>query len=136
MTDWNQQIIEEFRATGGKAAAMPLEAPSALVLVHHTGAKSGTERVTPLMTLLDGDDIVLFASYAGAPNNPAWFHNLVTNPETVVELGTDTIPVRARVADGEERERLWKIQKELLPQFAGYEDKTDRTIPVVVLERR
>ena len=135
MADFNQQIIDEFRSNGGKVPSYPLEDPSAIVLVHHTGAKSGTERVTPLVSQLKGDDIVVFASYAGAPTNPAWFHNLVANPETVVELGTETIPVTVRVAEGSERDEIWETQKQLQPGFAEYEDKTDRTIPVVVLER-
>ena len=133
MNDWNQQIIAEFRANDGKVGGPFEGAP--MVLVTHKGARTGTERVTPLMALLDGDDIVIFASKAGAPDNPDWYHNLVANPDTTVELGTDTIPVRARVADGAERDDLWTRQKTAYPQFQGYEDSTTRVIPVVVLER-
>jgi deazaflavin-dependent oxidoreductase (nitroreductase family) len=133
MSDWNQQIIDEFRANDGKVAQF---AGADMVLVHHTGAKSGTERVTPLVARLDGDDIIIFASKAGAPTNPDWFHNLVANPSTTIELGTDTVPVTARVAEGDERERLWSRQKEEMPGFAEYEASAGtRQIPVVVLER-
>lgn len=134
--DFNQQIIEEFHATGGHASYFPVEPPSALVLVHHKGAKSGTERVNPLVAQLVDDKIAIFASKGGAPDNPDWFHNLKANPETVVELGTDTIEVTARVAEGDERDRIWSEQKTLQPAFAKYEEQTDRVIPVVVLERR
>jgi deazaflavin-dependent oxidoreductase (nitroreductase family) len=105
-----------------------------MVLVTHTGAKTGTERTTPLMALVDGDDLVIFASKAGAPDNPDWYHNLVANPETTVEYGTETFPARARVTQGAERDDLWTRQKAAYPQFQGYEDSTDRVIPVVVLE--
>lgn len=133
MNDWNQQIIEEFRANGGKVGGPFEGAP--MVLVQHKGARTGTERTTPLMYLPDGDDVVIFASKAGAPDNPDWYHNLLANPETTAELGTETVAVRARVAEGDEREDLWTRQKLAYPQFQGYEDATDRVIPVVVLER-
>jgi deazaflavin-dependent oxidoreductase (nitroreductase family) len=84
----------------------------------------------------DGDNLVIFASKAGAPTHPDWYHNLVANPEVTVEVGAGTVPVRARVADGDERERLWSRQIEVMPGFAEYQSKTDRTIPVVVLEQR
>ena len=130
--DINQQIIEQFRANAGTVEGFG----DSIVLVHHKGAKTGTERVNPLAAQFDGDNIVIFASKAGAPDNPAWFHNLVANPDTVVEVGTDTLDVHARVAEGDEHDRLWETQKQLMPGFAEYEEKTDRTIPVVVLERR
>lgn len=133
MNDWNQQIIAEFRANDGVVGGPFEGAP--MVLVHHTGAKTGTERVTPLMAQLKGDDLVIFASKGGAPDNPDWYHNLLANPETTVEYGTDTFAVKARVAEGDEREQLWTKQKTEWPQFQGYEDSTTRTIPVVVLER-
>ncbi len=104
------------------------------MLLHHKGAKSGTERVNPLVYLREGDKYVIFASKAGAPTSPDWYHNLRANPDTTVEVGIQTIPVTARVAEGEEREQLWSKQKEVAPQFAEYEAKTDRVIPVVVLE--
>lgn len=132
--DFNKAIIDEFRANEGKVGGGFAGAP--MILVHHRGAKSGTERVSPLVYQDDGDNIVVFASMGGAPNNPQWFHNLVANPETTVEVGTETIPVRARVAQGDERERIFTKQKELIPVFADYEAKTTREIPVVVFERR
>ncbi len=133
MNDWNQQIIAEFRANEGRVGGPFEGAP--MVLVSHTGARSGTVRTTPLMYLPDGEDIVIFASKAGAPDNPDWFHNLVANPEATAEVGSDTLQVRARVAEGPERDDLWTRQKAAYPQFQGYEDATDRIIPVVVLER-
>jgi deazaflavin-dependent oxidoreductase (nitroreductase family) len=133
MNDWNQQIIAEFRANEGRVGGPFEGAP--MVLVTHRGARSGIERTTPLMYLPEGDDVVIFASKAGAPDNPDWFHNLVANPDASIEVGTDTVPVRARVAEGAERDDLWTRQKLAYPQFQGYEDATDRVIPVVVLER-
>ncbi len=131
--EWNRQIIAEFRENEGRVGGPFEGAP--MVLITHKGAKTGTERTTPLMYLPNGDDIVIFASKAGAPTNPDWYHNLVANPEASAEVGTDTIAVRARVAEGAERDELWERQKTAYPQFQGYEDATDRVIPVVVLER-
>ncbi|MET0826880.1 MAG: nitroreductase family deazaflavin-dependent oxidoreductase [Acidimicrobiales bacterium] len=133
MSDWNTKIIEEFRATDGKVGGQFEGAP--LLLLHSTGAKSGQDRVAPVMYLADGDDLVVFASKAGADTNPDWFHNLKANPDTRVEVGADTVAVRARVAEGEERDRLFDRQKAAYPGFADYEAGTDRVIPVVVLER-
>jgi deazaflavin-dependent oxidoreductase (nitroreductase family) len=133
--DFNGPIIEEFRANGGKVGGMFEGAP--MVLVHHKGAKSGTERVNPLMYQDLGDgSIAVFASKGGAPTNPDWYHNLVANPDTTVELGTEQYDVRARVADDDERRRIWDAQKDAFPQFAEYEKTSQgRTIPVVILER-
>ncbi|HEY0520816.1 MAG TPA: nitroreductase family deazaflavin-dependent oxidoreductase [Ilumatobacteraceae bacterium] len=131
MSDWNAKIIEEFRANGGKVGGQFEGAP--LLLLHTTGAKSGQARVAPMMYLADGDDLVVFASKAGAPTNPDWYHNLMANPRASVEVGERTLNVVASVADGEERERLWTQQKQLYPGFADYEAKTERQIPVVVL---
>ena len=130
--DWNRKIIEEFRANEGRVGGPFEGAP--MVLLHHKGAKSGTERVSPLVYRREGDRDVIFASKAGAPTNPDWFHNLVAHPETKIEVGTDVIPVRARVAEGDEREAIWTAQKQAMPGFAEYEAKTTRQIPVVVLE--
>jgi deazaflavin-dependent oxidoreductase (nitroreductase family) len=132
MNDWNRNVIEEFRTNDGVVGGM-FEGAT-LLLLHHTGAKSGTERVNPLVYLRDGDKYVIFASKAGAPTSPDWYHNLRANPDTTIEVGIQSIPVTARVAEDDERERLWSKQKELAPQFAEYESKTDRVIPVVVLE--
>lgn len=134
MSDWNASIIEEFRANGGKVGG-PFEG-AGLLLLHTWGAKTGEERVSPLMYQERGDDLVVFGSYAGAPAHPAWYHNLRANPEVSVEVGTETLPMRARVAEGAERDELWERQKQLAPGFADYERKTTRQIPVVVLERR
>ena len=135
MNDFNTGVIAEFRDNAGKVGGPFEGAP--MVLLHHTGAKSGTERVTPLMYRPDGDRIVIFASKAGAPDHPAWFHNLVANPETTIEIGDETgVAVRAKVLEGEERERVWNGQKADVPQFAEYEvSACDRVIPVVALER-
>ena len=133
--NWNQNIIDEFRANEGIVGG-PFEGHR-LVLLHHRGAKSGIERVNPTaVQILDDDHWAIFASKSGAPTNPAWFYNLKANPDVEIELGTERIPVRAPIAIGEERERLWSKQKQLMPGFAAYEQKTTREIPVIVLERR
>ena len=134
MQKMNDTIIAEFRANDGKVGGQFEGAP--LVLVHHTGARSGTERVTPMMYRPERDGFAIFASKAGAPNNPAWFHNLVANPDTQIEVGTETLDVTARVTEGAERDRIWDAQKTEYPGFADYENATDRLIPVLVLERR
>ncbi|MBV9409978.1 MAG: nitroreductase family deazaflavin-dependent oxidoreductase [Acidimicrobiia bacterium] len=131
--DWNTKIIDEFRANAGKVGG-PFEGGT-LLLLHTRGAKTGKERVNPLAYQQVGDDFAIFASKAGAPTNPDWFYNVKANPNVTVEVGTDAFDVRARVAEGDERERIWDRQKELMPGFAEYEQKTDRQIPVVVLER-
>ena len=131
--EWTRKIIEEFRTNDGIVGGPFQGVP--ILLLHHTGAKSGTERVNPLAYRRDGDNYVIFASKGGAPTNPAWYHNLVANPEALIEVGTDApAKVRARVAAGEERTRIWELQKKEVPGFAGYEAKTDREIPVIVLE--
>lgn len=131
--DWNSKIIEEFRANGGKVGGPFEGAP--MILVHHAGAKSGTQRVTPLMYQQVGDSFAVFASKAGAPDNPAWYYNLLAHPKTTVEVGTETYNVTARVAEPSEREVIWERQKERYPGFAEYEVKAaPRTIPVVVLD--
>ena len=133
--DFNQKIIEEFRANGGEVGG-PFEGLP-LALVHHTGAKSGKERVNPLAyQRLDDDSIAIFASKGGAPTNPDWYYNLVANPKTSVEIGTERHDVTARVAGPDERRKIWEAQKQAYPNFAEYEAKTGgREIPVVVLDR-
>jgi deazaflavin-dependent oxidoreductase (nitroreductase family) len=130
--DWNSNIIQEFRTNEGKVGGPFDGAP--LLLLHTTGARSGEERVNPMMYLADGDRLVVFASKGGAPTNPDWYHNLVANPEVEIEVGTERRKVRARVAEGEERDRLYAEQSRRYPQFAKYQEGTDRTIPVVILE--
>lgn len=132
--DFNEGIINEFRANSGRVGG-PFEGRQ-MILVHHTGAKSGTERVTPLVYQADSDDWVIFASKAGAPDNPDWYHNLKANPHTTIEVGTDTIDVNCVETHGDERTRLWEAQKAAMPQFADYEASTERTIPVIRLQRR
>lgn len=120
--DWNQKIIEEFRSSGGKVGGQFAGAP--LLLLTTTGAKSGQKRTTPIMYLPEGDRMAVFASKAGAPTNPDWYHNLVAHPRASVEVGTETFEVEAEVADREERDRLYAIQAERYPGFAEYEAKT------------
>lgn len=134
MNDWNAKVIAEFRENDGRVGGPFEGAP--MVLVHHTGAKSGTERVTPLMCMREDDTVYVFASKAGAPDNPDWYHNLVANPDATIEIGAEShVPVRAEELEGEERTRVWEAQKQAYPQFAEYEEKTDRTIPVLALRR-
>ena len=133
--DWNAHIIEEFRANEGRVGG-PFEGRP-ILLLHHRGAKTGTERINPVAYQAVGDDFAVFASKGGHPAHPDWYHNLVANPEVTVEVGTETFPVHAHVAEGEERERIWSKQKSVWPGFAEYEEKTKgvREIPVIVLER-
>jgi deazaflavin-dependent oxidoreductase (nitroreductase family) len=133
--DFNARIIEEFRANAGKVGG-PFEGAN-MLLLHTTGAKSGAERINPLAYQPLGERWAVFASKAGAPTNPDWYHNVVANPDLAIELGTETVPVRAHVAEGDEREEIWTRQKQAIPQFAEYEKTAgNRTIPVIVLERR
>lgn len=133
MSDWNTSIIDEFRANEGRVGGMFEGVP--LLLLHHTGARTGTERVTPLMYQAVGGGYAIFGSKAGADTNPDWFHNITANPETQVEIGTGTVSVVARRAGGDEHDRIWEQQKLSWPQFAEYEQKTSRdVIPVIVLE--
>jgi deazaflavin-dependent oxidoreductase (nitroreductase family) len=132
--DFNAGVIEEFRANGGTAGGMFEGKP--LLLLHNVGAKSGTDFITPLVYLADGDNWVIFASKGGAPNNPGWYHNLKAQPVVSIEIGSDTVDVTAEEATGEERDRLYSIQEEQQPQFAEYAQKTDRKIPVIVLKPR
>lgn len=131
--NWNEGIIEEFRANDGRVGGRFANVP--ILLLHHTGARTGTVRVNPLAYQRDDDRFVIFASKGGASTNPDWYHNLRANPEATIEVGTETIPVRARVTEGEERERIWARAKIAIPGFGVYEERTPRTIPVVVLER-
>ena len=132
--DWNQQIIAEFRANDGVVGGVFEGKP--LLILHHTGAKSGAAYETPLMYREEGDALAIFASKGGAPDNPDWFHNLTANPGVEVELGTATETRTARVAEGDERDQIWERQKAEYPQFAEYEASTDRVIPVVELVGR
>ncbi|QHC57163.1 nitroreductase/quinone reductase family protein [Rathayibacter sp. VKM Ac-2760] len=136
MVDFNEQIIAEFRANGGTVTTAGFG--RSLVLVHHTGARSGEERIAPLMGLHPSPDVWLIAaSAAGAPKHPAWFHNLEAHPDTEIETPDDgTVPVRARILEGAERDAGWARFTSASDGFKGYEQKTTRTIPVIELTRR
>ncbi len=131
--NFNQGVIEEFRANHGKVAAFG-DAP--VVLLTTTGARSGTKRVNPLVALLDGERIYVVASKAGAPSNPDWYYNLVAHPEVVVELGDELFAAVAAPVTGTERDRLFVEQVAYQPGFAEYAEKAaPRVIPVVELRR-
>jgi deazaflavin-dependent oxidoreductase (nitroreductase family) len=132
MTDWNRQVIEEFRANEGRVQAF---AHQPLLLLTHRGAKTGTERTNPLAYFPDGDRYLIVASKGGAPTNPDWYYNLKAHPDVSVEMGTETFAATATEASPEERPRLWQLITTSNAAFAEYETKTDRTIPVFVLER-
>jgi deazaflavin-dependent oxidoreductase (nitroreductase family) len=127
----NRQVIAEFRETGGTAGGVFEGKP--LVLVHHVGAKSGVNRIAPLVAYRDGSRIFIFASKGGSDSNPDWYHNLVANPQTVAEVGSETIAVTARVLTGAERDEIYAKQSAVEPQFAEYQRKTTRVIPVLEL---
>ena len=130
---FNKALIAEFREHDGAVSGPFAGAP--LLLLTTTGAKTGSPRTTPLVHTRDGDRIVIIASKGGAPSHPDWYRNLSVNPEVTVELPGERFRARARVADGDERDRLYRAQADLMPNFDEYQAKTDRTIPVVVLER-
>ena len=131
--NFNTKIIREFRENEGKVGGPFEGAP--LLLLTSTGARSGQPRTSPMMYLPDGGRYVVFASKAGAPTNPDWYHNLVAHPDASIEVGTDRFGVKATVITGTERDELYARQAELYPGFAEYEAKTTRTIPVIALER-
>ncbi len=131
VNDWNRRIIAEFRENAGKVGG-PFEGRP-MLLLHHIGARTGVERVNPLVYQPVGEAMAIFGSKGGGPKHPDWFHNVVANPHAEVEVGTETIAVTARVATGEERDRIWTKQKEIAPAFADYETKTTREIPVGIL---
>ncbi|MBJ3784170.1 nitroreductase/quinone reductase family protein [Devosia sediminis] len=136
MSDFNEQVIADFEATKGKPGGYFKNAP--VLLLHSRGARTGIERTLPLMYLPgDGGSWFIFASKGGHANNPDWFHNLKANPDAAVSVGDGTtisrVPVTARIVEGDERDRVYARQADLFPQFADYEKKTDRTIPVIEL---
>jgi len=130
---WNRQIVEEFRANGGKVGGYFEGAP--MILIHHLGARSGTERVNPVTYLPDGDDMIIAATKGGAETNPDWYYNLKAHPRITVEVGTATFPVDAVEVEGDERDRLWARLVQLRPGFAAYETKTSRIFPMFRLTR-
>ena len=133
MSDLDEDVINEFRANGGKVGGRFEGAR--MMLLTTTGAKSGEARTKPVVYTTDGDRFVVIASKGGAPTNPDWFHNLVADPEVILEVGGERFPARATVTSGEERRRLYDAQAALMPGFAEYAQKTTREIPVVVLDR-
>jgi deazaflavin-dependent oxidoreductase (nitroreductase family) len=131
--DFNRNLIADLRANAGQATSGPFRGGTVLVLTT-TGAKSGAARENPLAYTRDGDNYVVIASKGGAPTHPAWFHNVVTNPNAKIEVLGETIPVQARVAEGEEHQRLYDAQAKVMTAFADYQKRTTRKIPVVVFE--
>lgn len=133
MSDYNDKMIAEFRAHGGEVPAHPYG--KALLLLHSTGAKSGEPRITPVAHFPDPDGWVIVASKGGAPENPAWYHNLLAHPDVEIEIGTETVPVHADVVD-EGYDDVWNRVTERAPGFQDYKTKTERTIPLIRLTRR
>lgn len=131
--DFNLGIIKEFRENGGETFG-PFKGRN-LLLLTTKGAKSGNEGTTPLVYSKDGDRYVIIASMGGAPKSPAWYHNIVANPDVTLEVGKDTFKAKAAVAEEPERTRLYNAQAEMMPAFTEYQQKTTRVIPVVVLTR-
>jgi deazaflavin-dependent oxidoreductase (nitroreductase family) len=133
MTDFNASVIEEFRANHGKVGGSFENAT--LLLLHHTGARTGAERVPPLAYQKVGDTYAIFASKGGAPVNPDWFHNVIAHPHLSIEVGDDTIPVNARLAEPTERDVIYARQVERAPHFGEYvKNAAPRIIPVVILD--
>ena len=132
MNDFNKQLVEEFRASEGKVGGM-FEGKNVLLLTT-IGAKSGEERLSPLVYTRDGDRYVVAASMGGAPKNPAWYLNLRDNPRVTVQVGSETRPMIAETARGEERQRLWDEFVRRHPRYGDYQKKTTREIPVVILK--
>lgn len=134
MNDRNRAVIDEFRANAGRVTIHP--AGDHLVLLTTVGAKSGRPHTTPLAYHRDGDRIIVVASKGGAPDNPAWYHNLRKNPNVTVEVGDETFEATATIAEGAERERLYRQQASHFAAFNEYEKRTTRTIPVIILSRK
>jgi deazaflavin-dependent oxidoreductase (nitroreductase family) len=130
---WNERIIGEFRANGGKVGGQFEGAP--MLLLTTTGAKTGLPRTSPLVHTRDGDRIVVIASNGGSDKHPSWYANLLANPIVTLEVGEDKFEAKAIIVDGVERDRLFDAQAELMPGFRDYQAGTSRTIPVVVFER-
>ncbi|HZP30224.1 MAG TPA: nitroreductase family deazaflavin-dependent oxidoreductase [Acidimicrobiia bacterium] len=132
--DFNRKLVEEFRANGGKLSGAFGQVP--MLLLTTTGRKSGRRHTTPLAYRPEGDAIYVFGSFAGGPRHPAWYHNLVANPDVTVEVGPETFEGTAVVLDGAERDAVFERQKADIQQFAEYEARTTRVIPVVRLDRK
>jgi deazaflavin-dependent oxidoreductase (nitroreductase family) len=149
---WNDRIVAEFRANGGYVAwssreefaagrPIPPRVPGfdaeglPLILLHHIGAKTGRERISPLFFQPVGDGWAVFGTHGGSPHHPVWYRNIMANPQVIIEVRTDRVPAVARLAKGAERERIWAKEIALIPKFAEFETVAGRQIPVVVLER-
>lgn len=132
--DWNQKVIEEFRANEGRVGGPFAGAP--VLLLHHTGRKSGTVRVNPLVYLKDDERILIFGSKGGFPTHPDWYRNLLANPNASIEIGADKYDVTAENLTGEEHDQLYAKQVAAMPVFGEYQSKTDRTIPIIALTRK
>jgi len=133
MAAFNKTVIDEFRANDGRVDGVFEE--GTMALLHHVGQRSCVERVNPLGYFSDGDRIFVVASFGGSDVNPAWYHNLLANPRTTVEFGSETIPVTAREVTGAERDERFAKITETIPMFADYQKMTTRVIPVVELVR-
>ena len=133
MTEFNKQVIEEFRANAGKVGGQFAAAP--MVLLVTKGAKSGQTYVHPLVYTKDGDRYVVIASFAGAPKHPSWYNNIVANPTVTLEIGSEKFQARATITSGEERERLYNAQAAQMPIFNEYRQKAPRQIPVITFTR-
>jgi deazaflavin-dependent oxidoreductase (nitroreductase family) len=131
---FNERLIEDLRAHGGRATSGPFVGRQVLILTT-VGRRSGERRETPLAYSRSGDDYVVIGSKGGAPTHPAWYHNLVANPEVEIEVLGEKLRARARVAEGEEHDRLYRKHAEMMPAFLEYQRRTTRKIPVIVLER-
>jgi deazaflavin-dependent oxidoreductase (nitroreductase family) len=131
--NWNQAIIDEFRANSGKVGGR-FEGRTLLIL-HTVGAKSGQERINPTAYVRDGDRLVIIASKGGAPSNPDWYYNILANPLVTVEVGTEKFQAQAEITQEPERTRLFNLMVGMMPGFADYQQKTTRVIPVITLTR-
>jgi deazaflavin-dependent oxidoreductase (nitroreductase family) len=129
--EYNAKLIGEFRANSGRVGGMWEGTP--LLLLHHTGAKSGVSRVNPLAYLPDDGSYLIWAANGGAPKHPAWYHNLKTHPNTRIEVGSETIDVVAEEATGDKRDRLFAKAAERYPQLTEVAHKTERVIPMMLL---
>jgi F420H(2)-dependent quinone reductase len=126
-----------YKATGGRIGRTIPGVPGKMLLLDHKGAKSGTERTSPLLYIRDGEDLVIVASKGGFPKHPAWYHNLMANPDTAVQVGSHRTAVHARAADPEERKRLWPLAVKAYPGYEDYAARSKgREIPLVILEPR
>lgn len=133
--EWNAPVIAEFRANAGEVAA-PYDNPPPMLVLHTIGARSGREHIVPMRTRIEGDAMYVFGSAHGSERHPDWYRNVMAHPDFLVEKGTETFPVHATEITGAERERVFRAHAATFPVFTDYEQKLERTIPVLKLERR